>query len=423
MATVRITTTRDPSLQALGTAGQTAAGSWSALRSTLASRLGDEYARLIAEPASNPTQGETDWYADFTEPVRPLATLDGPAQEAARQTLERLVGGVQALAAELRGARDESQRFLGTMLELTTQVPGEEYVYVAGTQPILVAWGHARAGAESERVFLRGTRPSQARVAAQGGVDVSTPIVILPPPRSPYALKPVSMVPRVASLAASIALLGAALFVLWRDPFHLYDADPTACAVAPGALDVRTALESAAAREGQLRLQLAQLVTDAGGKRLQCAPVQQAALPPGPPPPTPPPSRDVQRATEAGGKSGKLHIVLAWDDRNDLDLHVYCPDAHLSWHDRQACGGTLDVDANGDARVAGASPVENAFFPTPAPGAYRIAVNPYAMRVSRSSTFRVTVQQEGKPDQVFDGTAVLGAGQQDVATITVEPAP
>ena len=52
------------------------------------------------------------------------------------------------------------------------------------------------------------------------------------------------------------------------------------------------------------------------------------------------------------------------------------------------------------------------FAQEPAPGTYRIVVanfqhNPPA---PRSSAFRVTVRQEGRPDRVFTGSAAPGPG-------------
>ena len=57
MATVHIATTHGQAFQALGTAGQSASDSWNTLSSLLGQRLGPEYARMIAEPATNPHAG------------------------------------------------------------------------------------------------------------------------------------------------------------------------------------------------------------------------------------------------------------------------------------------------------------------------------------------------------------------------------
>ena len=125
--------------------------------------------------------------------------------------------------------------------------------------------------------------------------------------------------------------------------------------------------------------------------------------------------------SSAAQKGGKLRIILAWDDRNDLDLHVACPSGQvIEWRQRSACGGTLDVDANGDSRVSDASPIENVYFEAPMPGRYRVIVDPYAMRVSRTSPFRITIQQDGRPDVVVPGIANLGSSMKEVTVVTVE---
>jgi uncharacterized protein YfaP (DUF2135 family) len=109
-----------------------------------------------------------------------------------------------------------------------------------------------------------------------------------------------------------------------------------------------------------------------------------------------------------------VQIILAWDDRNDLDLMMVCPNGERLYFDhRQACGAVLDVDRNAGNSALTATPVENIVFAAePAPGRYRIMVwhfqnNPPS---PASSPYRVTVKREGRPDQVFTGR--VAAGQQ-----------
>jgi uncharacterized protein YfaP (DUF2135 family) len=109
-----------------------------------------------------------------------------------------------------------------------------------------------------------------------------------------------------------------------------------------------------------------------------------------------------------------VQIILAWDDRNDLDLVMICPNGERLYFDhRQACGAVLDVDRNAGNSALSPTPVENIVFAAePAPGRYRIIVwhfqnNPPA---PASSPYRVTVKREGRPDQVFTGR--VAAGQQ-----------
>jgi hypothetical protein len=296
------------------------------------------------------------------------------------------------------------------MLDLALQVPDETSVFVTGGAPVLVAWGHAKAGPAIERVILGG----ELRSAAQR-------MTILPPPRAPEkvqaSLRPLLLI----AFALACMLLAGAGWIVGNDPFRWYDADASACSLSPGPMADLARLHAGASHESELRLQLAQLSTDAGTRRLQCAPIP-AALPQAP---VPPRSADVQRAQDRGAKQGKLTIILAWDDRNDLDLNVVCPDGqHIDYHPpRSSCGGVLDVDANGDSRTATITAVESVYFDNPGPGQYRILVDPFAMRVSTESHFRVTVQREGQPDQVIEGVANNGRHFQDVTTVTVAASP
>ena len=401
MSATRIATTRSQDLQPLGTAGQTALESWSALVSLLSRALSPAHARLLAEPMANPARGEVDWYAEGEgEPV-PMPNLPAPEQERVRAELNRQTSDIAALADRMRTSRDEGERFLADMLGFAMQVPTEAYVRVRDGHPVLVAWGHALAGPAAPRVFLTGqaTRPMR-------------PMAILPPPRlpGPPGLGGVRLAALLVALLLALLVLLAALYLALHDPFGWYAVDVTACTVAPGQMDLQARLKAEDARAAALRAELARLTDEAGRRRLQCAPVA-----------VPPPTRDEQRAQERGAQSGKLQIILAWDDRNDLDLRVACPDDHefIFFDRRTACGGTLDIDANGDARLATATPVENVFFADPAPGRYRVIVDPYAMRVSQTTPFRVTVRREGQPDQVFNGTAVNGQRYKEITAVEV----
>ena len=100
----------------------------------------------------------------------------------------------------MKASSNESDRFLGAMLEYTMQVPGDDCIYVAGTQPVLIAWGHAKAGPRIERVYLRGEQRAAAR-----------PMVILRPPRPPIDTVRRWAPVLVAGLLLSLLLLAGAV--------------------------------------------------------------------------------------------------------------------------------------------------------------------------------------------------------------------
>jgi len=408
MASSLIATTRAQDLQPLATAGQTGIEAWRTLRVVLLQELTPAHAALLAEPVANEARGDIDWYAEGHGLAIRLQDLPEPARVEAKARLDQLVGEIQALVARLGNSRKDGDRFLSDMLSLALRLPGDDAVHVQGGQPVLVGWGHVRSGGRGGAVILTG--PAMPAAAAQGA--------ILPPPPSPYAAGPAPRTWLWGVLGVSLLAALLAGVLAWRDPFGWFAIDVPQCRLEPGQLGLAQGLQEEVAREGVLRTELARLAADAGQRRLMCPPqpppAQQAAVPP--------PSQDTERAQQQGAQSGKLQVILAWDDRNDLDLHVVCPDGvDINFIRRRACGGTLDVDANGDMRHLTPTPIENVFFIEPLPGRYRVVVDPYGMRERAASPFRVTIRRDGQPDQVVNGTAQNGQRNHAVTEFTVGP--
>jgi hypothetical protein len=399
MVASRIATTSARDLQPLGTGGQLVIATAPTLLALLARELSPAHAALFAEPQPNSARGEVDWYAEGSGPALPLDQLPPDQRATIEARLDRLSDDIRALAGRLRQAPDESERFLAAMLDLALRLPGPDAIRARNGQPVLVGWGHAPAGPVSGEVPVLGRL-----------LHVPPPMAIRPPPVLPQPAGPRRWPWLIALAAACLLLIG----VLRLPPPAT--ASPAACRLADGDLAALDGWRNADARNATLRTQLAALVDGAGARRLRCPPVA--------PPVTPAaaPGGDAGRAQLRGGHSGKLQIILAWDDRNDLDLHIVCPGhEHLFYHNRTGCGGELDVDANADADTATTTPVENAVWANPPPGTYRVVVDPYDLRNGTSTTFRVTVRQEGQPDRVQQGTAVAGQRYMPVLEFQVPP--
>ncbi|MCH2203816.1 MAG: hypothetical protein MK102_17760 [Fuerstiella sp.] len=115
------------------------------------------------------------------------------------------------------------------------------------------------------------------------------------------------------------------------------------------------------------------------------------------------------RVQREGGKSGVVQISLAWDDYNDLDLHLLCPSGEHIWFKnvRSQCGGELDVDMN--VRPSSSKqPVENIVWVNHAPaGVYKILVHFYKQHSRRHSNFRVRVVTDGQV-RIYSGELTSG---------------
>jgi hypothetical protein len=403
-----IATTRNAELQVLGTGGQLAVQAWDQISGYLRRARSPAHAALFAEPNPDADRGITDWYAGVQGAAPPLESLPEAAQEAARAEFARLYGDIREEAERLRASTRESERFLGELIALALITPATDCLRVVGGQPVLVAWGHAKLGeAPSPELLIGMTR-------RRGGAGA---MQIVGPPAAPPAQR--SWLSWLLGLLG-LLLLFLLLLLLWRDPFGWFKAALPQCVVQPGNAELLDELRAAQAREAALRTDIAGEMLRLGDRRTACPPPEPPPRPRPPEPPrvTPPPpaprQEDADRARREGARSGRVQIILAWDDRNDLDLVMICPNGERLYFDhRQACGAVLDVDRNAGNSALSPTPVENIVFAAePAPGRYRIIVwhfqnNPPA---PASSPYRVTVKREGRPDQVFTGR--VAAGQQ-----------
>ena len=120
----------------------------------------------------------------------------------------------------------------------------------------------------------------------------------------------------------------------------------------------------------------------------------------------------MERLAREGGKSGVVQISLAWDDYNDLDMHVFCPSGERIYFNnrKSACGGELDVDMN--VRPKSKKPIENVVWTNEAPdGEYKIGVHFYRhhrkRRTKKTCQFRLRVVTYGQAKE-FSGELTHG---------------
>lgn len=434
-----LTTTRNADYVALGTGGQRVIRCWDQITGFLERSLGPAHARLFAEPQANASTGTTDWYASGPGEVTPLSDLAPGEAGVARERLKGLLDEISGSLDRLRQSRREDERVLAEILALALVIPEAESVWVQRRpaeasaaeplfQPVLVGWGQTRNGQPPAPELLIGIAGTYGRPAGRAPMRIIAP----PPPvpeRSRWGLW--------ALLGALLLALLLFLLLLWRDPFGWFRVPPAQCVIAPGQVGLLNDLRAAESEEARLRQEIARVTLELGNRRTACppppAPPRPAPPPPAPrpapappapraePAPPPPPSPDLQRAQDRGAQTGPLQIVLAWDDVNDLDLFVTCPNGtQITFANRRACGGELDTDANVE-NPRTRTPVENVVFSTPpANGTYRITVSHFGGPGPRVSPFRVTIRQQGRPDRVLTGQVTNGQ-RVEVGTVNVPP--
>ena len=129
------------------------------------------------------------------------------------------------------------------------------------------------------------------------------------------------------------------------------------------------------------------------------------------------------RLRRAGAQTGDVQISLAWNNGNDLDLHVETPGGEKIFFNQRdsSCGGELDVDMNA-AGPESNSPVENVFWPAGGSpkGQYRVLVHHYAKHGGRDPTrYQITVKVKGEAKK-YTGTVKDGDPLQMVNEFEVE---
>jgi hypothetical protein len=109
----------------------------------------------------------------------------------------------------------------------------------------------------------------------------------------------------------------------------------------------------------------------------------------------------MRRLQREKAKIGDVHVSIAWDNVNDLDLHVIEPsgeEINFS-HRKSETGGELDIDMNAGAQRS-LEPVENIYWPNgkAPPGRYKILVVYYSNHGSPDPTnYLVLAELNGKP--------------------------
>jgi len=138
----------------------------------------------------------------------------------------------------------------------------------------------------------------------------------------------------------------------------------------------------------------------------------------------PPENDDMdERLEREGGKSGAVQVSLAWDDYNDLDLHLFCPSGERIYFNNKEseCGGELDVDMN--VKPVSNNAVENVVWTkNPPKGTYKVGVHFYKhhrkRRTKKKTKYRLRVSIYGKV-QEYSSIIKYGTAMQMATGFTI----
>jgi hypothetical protein len=414
MYSVRVCTTDDRELPApelgLGL-------NWDRLTEILRREISPDVAELLAEPIPEPARGQTHWHVSAAEDPRSVSELDDLEREKLLAVLAERRTAILKLADRLAADGSETNARLASALRTIVDVPdpGRHIWSVAG-RPVLSAWGRSTAASRERRatIVTRGEAP-KTEAAALSGVVVGVTPAVEPAKIQKQAPRPtlagglrLGNLDRWRNLPLWLLLAAILLAILYRLL--------PACSVD---LPLVNRLfghceQRADSRLDLLREQNQGLRDSIGAAELRVAAVEGDCAPPRVDNQVLPPQGDTNRpdATEteerrrrAQGAEGVLDITLAWNGREDLDLHVFCPGGEIWSNIHNACGGTLDIDRNSKIDAREDNPVEHVTWVTdPPPGDYSIFVVLYNRfdLPPRDVPFTVVVR-DGGDRKVFSG--------------------
>ncbi|NPU13061.1 hypothetical protein HL666_20025 [Bradyrhizobium sp. 83002] len=404
--TTRIASTNLLGLVPLGSRGDRGHGR---LFDSLSARFGVRHAALLADPEPLADGSAVDWYVPGHVKATPFADLPAPDAAKFEQELTRLTNDIRAFAKELdqpkRGGPDRS---LAEALRNALQIPGPEYIYAVGDQPVLVAWAYHKQEALPFDVGL-------VRIADVAPKQPFKPAALPPPIADSIRPVPPSLSVVPASARQSETRMSPAVMAARRPfPWHwllwllfallvaaILAILLRACAINlvrtwyPGLAWCGRVSSIVQEDAGQisdlqrlidnLQLQLGRRIAECPAGRLQL-PASQSAQPPS--------TSDIEKRVEDNkGVKGELNISLGWPGTADLDLYVACADNKaVYFKEKSNCGGNLQIDMNHESRST--QPVEDVVFPSisdiPA-GMLKVGVGWYADQGEQRTTLPATI--------------------------------
>lgn len=368
-------TTNENDIAPLSSQGQPVNLLWQDLQAYLAARLGPEGEELLAEPVAG-AGGQTDWYGKQGSP-RPTEELT-----ARLETLKEL------LATPPRTA-SATERQIAALLPLVLTVPDSSYLVAGPHGPVLVAWGNqpVTQKLEQREITAHGkARPlptaSTAPKAETAPPPQTSPRLLPPlPPTMPLPTKRAVGPWWLWLMALLLLLLG--VFLLWFLP-HLQPWINLLLCRWPHLLFWLTVILLLVALAGLLIPLLCRFLHH----------------------------RDLRLARRADAKAGVLQIVVCWEDGNELDLHIVCPNGHrLCFLTPEGAGGNLQsrLPLSNTEKGMESGFVENAFWEVAPPaGLYTVLVDPALMPQRSATPYRLSVFYKGRLILRHQGIARAG---------------
>lgn len=240
------------------------------IRGAIRRRLGERYARLLAEPVPYDGGRAIDWHTDASGPVQAFADLPAARQQALLREVDGLLGDIEALARRFAESGNEDGRLLAQALGLAVRRPSDAYLFLVGDQPVIACWGYEpdAASATLPPAFTQAETgdgalpPPYVAAAADVPAGPRAPVIITrrqPPARRWWPASAAAGVLLVGSAWAMSGFPLASTLLPWAGVEEPPLPAPAAIAVTEQHVRLSATLAQYRARESELAIELASL--------------------------------------------------------------------------------------------------------------------------------------------------------------------
>lgn len=126
----------------LGAVGKPVFSAAGQLRIAIRRSADQQTADIFAVPKQNDQGDLIDWYAPYPGNIVPWSAATPDERRSAKTVLSDVKSSLGTLSGKFQAEEDNSERkVFGKLLELATQIPGDEHVYLVDGRPVITFWG------------------------------------------------------------------------------------------------------------------------------------------------------------------------------------------------------------------------------------------------------------------------------------------
>jgi hypothetical protein len=407
----RITTTGLVGLREIGTPAER---SLPRVDEVLRRTLQGKVSLRLAEPIPRSDGQGIDWYTEHDEPLTRLNSLPTELADYYRGRLRAEIATMAATTADYESRGDKASRATAGALRAAMTYPGDDHAWLAGdvssgrADIILTLWGYdtnVDTPPQGPDIKRPGKLVGEGGNGGSGGGDGGD---IVDPPRhvripstewKGYVSPALWLLAFVLPLVIGWLLIPACGVRLpFTDRFVFGKGDGLYCRQLPNPQMV--AIQGDTER---LTTEVASITDKVKTKVAQCVP----------PAPVVQQGEDAERLKDLANVDpidpNEDSVSLTWNNRNDLDLYIVCPDGNRVPLGASGCGFRHEVDMNQGGSNLVSNPVE--YIRRQAdhlmPGTYKVEVEYFSQNdpTPASTDFVVTLRRDGVMRKIKGSTS------------------